>query len=97
MTTIDKLSIRRMGLLMLMRNYVRHTEERIQNIEEMKQARCEGEKQRVPKGQVITEAEDVHEDMASERASVGSSTDDHNGVQSVDSSSDNDYNNDSSN
>ena len=46
----------------------------------MKKARCEGEKQRVPKGQIITEAEDVHEDVASERASFGSSTDDDHNV-----------------
>ena len=76
--------------------YARQRRGFIQNMEDKKKARSEGEKQEVPKGQVrprqeFTEAEDVR-DVASERASVRSSTvDDHGEVQSVDSSSDNDY------
>ena len=53
---------------------------------------CEGEKQKVQNAQVKPRQEF---DVASERALVGFSTDDdYNRVQSVDSSSDNDYNSD---
>ena len=61
-------------------------------MEDKKKAMCEGEKQKVQNAQVKPRQEF---DVASERALVGYSTDDdHNRVQSVDSSSDNDYNSD---